>query len=178
MIVRIIFLWLLTSVLQLSEARGIVQVCPDCVYSGSQTYEQVVSMFVERKGPEDGICPFGIKWILDGTVIGSKTSACCCITNIRADTKACTIQEINDCPGCPRLLGIRQSESFASFYKRVGRTLRGAPPNGCCPIGTMKWVFSRAMIQSSEDICVCATPNKLRDDSEKTSFSFSSESSE
>lgn len=152
------------------------ETCPKCDYDVSQTYEQVVSTFLKKNGPSDGVCTSGVKWILRGYIVGSSRDACCCFTVPKSAPVQCNSVSYTRIM-CPNLIGIKRSESFKHYFRRIGNVMDDAPSNGCCPAGTIKWIFSKNLTQAKADICMCATPNKLLDDTEKTSFSISSSES-
>lgn len=144
-----------------SDARHskCIPVCPDCVFGPQDTYVQFAMRYLNGHGPADAPCLSGTKWIHYGRDYGLPNNACCCLHGPISEPIDCGPD--NSSPMCPHALALGMDEPIGHFYQRIGRNVRGAPANGCCPEGTFKWIFDKESTGAEADICSCITQNSL-----------------
>lgn len=134
-------------------------ICPDCVNAPEESFRSYATRYLEAGGPADGVCTSGVKSILFGKDYGKPNNACCCLHAPAAAPIDCGPET----PQCPPAWLLGLDESAIHYFARVGRDMKGAPTNGCCPEGTIKWMFAKEYTGAADDICTCLKPNKMAD---------------
>lgn len=178
----IYFSILIVLALSSSEAKQLkwIAVCPDCVYRPEDTFAQYALRYLNGNGPANGTCLKGVKWIHHGKDYGLPNDACCCLMLPPAEDIDCGPDNFS--PLCPISPLMGPDEPIKHFWQRIGKLLKVAPTNGCCPEGTFRWVFSKEMTDAEADICACGSSNGItdpnvdwRDESSSSSTSSSEE---
>lgn len=132
-------------------------ICPPCRLQLNETVEQSQRIILEALGPSDGICEQGQKWIYFGEDFGLSNDACCCMPIPVYPPSNCDPSVFGMCPLTPPFY---KDDTIGQFYSRVGRELKDmAPMDGCCPDGSMKYIFPTVVTGQSNDICTCFVQN-------------------
>ena len=154
---------LLFSIIAIGEAENLNSKsikCPPCNLQLNETYHETGLRILNGKGPEDGSCDDDEQdYKLFGKDYGLSHDACCCAKIVQRSPVQCSPRD-PAVPDCPKNLGIRKHETFGHYFKRVGKTQKGAPPNGCCPAGTYKYIFTPEVTGNTKNTCACVTYNK------------------
>lgn len=142
-------------------------ICPECDWRMTETYGEYVMKTLTSGGPKDGSCDSGHeKWIYEAEPYGLTTDVCCCL-KVKVAPIDC---ERFTAPVCPAIPKIGRNENIKDYFSRVSRELKDAPENGCCPFGTFKWIFEKALT-GTKDLCSCLDKNNFEDDSSSSSSS-------
>lgn len=62
-----------------------------------------------------------------------------------------TCEPGNYSPQCPISPLMGPGEPIEHFWQRIGRRLKGAPTNGCCPEGTFRWMLTEDVTNAVAD---------------------------
>lgn len=143
------------------EHHHLAPICPPCDWSLYETYAEYVMKTLKSGGPPDGRCESGYeKWIYQAKPYGLKTDVCCCL-KVKVASIDCRRPASPVCPAIPK---IGRNEYILDYFFRVSNQLKDAPENGCCPLGTFKWIFEKALT-GAKDLCSCIDKSSFQDDS-------------
>lgn len=150
-------------------------ICPTCRLQLNETVEQSQRFILQAQGPSDGTCEQGEKWIYFGEDFGLDNNACCCMPVPTYPISQCNPSS-PDIKMCPMTPPFYKDDTIGEFYTRIGHELENsAPTDGCCPDGTMKFIFVPAVTGSFADICTCFVENMRVAEKPCSSSSSSSE---
>lgn len=112
--------------------------CPPCVWNFNETHAEFATNMLTRGGPSDGICKSGYeKWIFEAKPFGMENDVCCSLEVVVAPVNC----DRSYTPICPEISKIGRNEYIQDYYFYAARQLKDVPANGCCPLGTFKWIF-------------------------------------
>lgn len=137
------------------------EICPDCVVTLNETFRDVAFFNFDRNAPSSGVCVAGenkVNFTHFGGDYNVSKNACCCLQLPPSDPYDCSVAHPVICPPIPT---IGADELISDYYGRIGQALPNAPVNGCCPPGMFKWVFDKAFIGTTQNICTCFTNNNF-----------------
>ena len=161
---------LISSIIAIGEAGKINSnstKCPPCDLQLNETYHETGLRILNGKGPEDGSCDFDEQdYKFFGKKFGLSHDACCCSKIVQTSPVQCSPRD-PAVPDCPKNLYIKKHETVGHYFRRVGKCQKGAPPNGCCPAGTYKYIFTPEMTGNDENICACFVFNKAHLDDDE-----------
>lgn len=136
-------------------------ICPPCDWKLTETYAEYIMHTLTGGGPKDGRCQSGYqKWIYQAEPYGLKDDVCCCL-KVKVSPIDCSRPSSPVCPAIPK---IGRNEYVLDYFFRVSKQLKSAPENGCCPLGTFKWIFEKELTKTS-DLCSCIEARSFQDDS-------------
>ena len=153
---------LISSIFVISEAKKLKctpLMCPQCNLNLNETYHEFGLRILNGKGPANCSCGEGNQsYTFFGKDYGLPNDASCCLYIVPTKLVQCSPRD-PAVPDCPNNLGVRQDETIGDYYKRVAKVQNGAPPNGCCPAGTYKYIFASEISGSKKNICACVIYN-------------------
>lgn len=141
------------------EARKFFPVCPDCEIRFKESFRGFAMRYINGNVPSNAPCLSGGKIIFLGKDYGVINDGCCCLHSPAAPPIVCG----PDSPQCPAAVIVGTDETAEHYFKRIGRNLKGAPSNGCCPPGTFKFIFEQELADTSDDLCACFSLSKMAD---------------
>lgn len=127
-------------------------VCPDCIVDLKDVYKTAKYNYRATITLPDCVCRSGVKMIFFGADYGMP-NVCCCFKSKKPDLIDCGADSAS--AQCPMGLVAGTDEPIELYNKRVGQFLEGAPANGCCPNGTVKWIFEKERTGANGNICAC-----------------------
>lgn len=142
------------------EQLLILPICPTCHWKINETNAEYNIRTLTSGGPKDGRCEHGHeKWIYRGEPYGFENDVCCCL-KVKVAPINCKHPSTPVCPPIPQ---IGRDEFIKDYFLRVAKELKDAPENGCCPLGTFKWIFKKSWTEASKELCSCIDTDNYQD---------------
>lgn len=137
-------------------------VCPNLEIKLTNTFTDFALSVLRSHGPSDGVCVYGDKYRFKGSDFGFDYDVCCCLPAADAEVLDCINRGpgVVDCPIAP--LSNSAAETYGEYVLRVGQDfVNTAPSNGCCPVGTIKWVAKPELTKQPKDLCLCVEQPRI-----------------